>query len=725
MDDIRIENENRREFIKAGLGLTLGLYLAPRLAFSGTPGGVHAGTVLEPNAFVRIGTDNTVTVISKHLEMGEGTYTGLSTLVAEELDAAWAQVRVEGAPADVTRYANLFLGAQLTGGSSAIANSFEQMRRAGATARAMLVSAAAQRWQVPVDSITVHQGVVTHAHSGRHATFGELAEAASRLPVPDNVALKDPKQFEYIGKRFPRKDTHDKINGSAIYTQDVKLPNMLVAVVAHPPLFGARLKSFDAQRAKAIRGVVDVVAIPTGVAVLAPDFWSAKKGRDALSVEWDESDAFRLSTSEIFAQYRELAGKPGALARNDGNAEQAIAQAAKRLEAEYEFPYLAHASMEPLNCVVRLGADGCEIWNGEQSQTGDQHAVAAVLGIKPEQVKIKMLYAGGSYGRRANPHSDYVVEAVQIAKAIQGRAPVKMVWTREDDMRAGYYRPMYLHRIAGGLDGQGNLVAWQQRIVGQSIMSGTAMEPRMVKNGIDATSVEGAHNLPYAVPNIAVDLHSPRLQVPVQWWRSVGSSHTAYSTETFLDEAAYAAGRDPVEFRRALLNKHPRHLGVLELVARKSGWGQPLAPGKAGEKRGRGVALHKSFNTYVAQVAEVTVRPGGRYSVDRVVCAVDCGVAVNPDVIHAQMEGGIGFGLSAALYGQITLHDGQVEQSSFPDYPVVRMNEMPRVEVYIVESQEKPTGVGEPGVPPIAPAVANALFAATGQRLRKLPLRLA
>ncbi len=725
MDDIRIENESRREFLQAGLGLTLGIYLAPRFAFAGMESDSATSAAFEPNAFVRIGTDNTVTVISKHLEMGEGTYTGLSTLVAEELDAAWEQVRVEGAPADAKRYANLFLGIQLTGGSAAIANSFEQMRQAGAAARAMLVSAAAERWHVPANTVTVHQGVVMHAQSKRQATFGELAEAAAKLPVPEKVALKDPGQFVYIGKRFPRKDTRAKITGTAIYTQDIKLPGMLVAVVAHPPLFGARVKSFDAGRTKAVKGVMDVVAVPSGVAVLAADFWTAKKGRDLLSVQWDESGALRLSTSEIFDQYRDLAAKPGTIARNDGNVEQALAQAATRLEAEYEFPYLAHAAMEPLNCVAKITAEGCEIWNGEQSQTSDQHAVAAVLGIKPEQVKINMLYAGGSYGRRASKDSDYVVEAVQIAKAIGGRAPVKLVWTREDDMRAGHYRPMYLHRVAGGLDEKGNLVAWKQRIVGQSIMAGTGFESRMVKNGIDATSVEGAHNLPYAIPNFMLDLHSPKLQVPVQWWRSVGSTHTAFVAETFIDEAAHAAGKDPVEFRRVLLARHPRHLGVLELAANKAGWGSPLAVGKAWEKRGRGIAVHKSFNTDVAEVAEVTVRPGGSFSVDRVVCAVDCGLAVNPDVIRAQIEGGMGFGLSAALYGQITLRHGEVEQSSFPDYPVVRMNEMPKVEVYIVESPEKPTGVGEPGVPPIAPAVANALFAASGQRLRKLPLRLA
>ena len=724
MNDFRIENESRRAFLKMGAGLTLSLYLAPRLAFAASERAAGAAA-FEPNAFVHIGTDDTVTVIVKHLEMGQGTYTGLPTLVAEELDAAWPQIRVQGAPADVKRYANLLIGAQLTGGSTAIANSFEQMRRAGATARAMLVSAAAQRWKVAPDTVTVHEGVVQHRASRRKASFGALAEDAARLPVPDKVTLKDPSQFVYIGKRFPRTDSRAKVNGSAIFTQDVRLPGMLVAVVAHPPRFGARVKSFDAARAKAIKGVVDAVAIPTGVAVLAPDFWTAKRGRDALAIEWDETQAFRASSEDILAQYRELADKPGAVARNDGDAAKALAGAAKRLDADFEFPYLAHAPMEPLNCVVALGADGCEIWNGEQAQTSDQHAVAGVLGIKPEQVKINMLYAGGSYGRRANPHSDYVLEAVEVARAIQGRAPVKLVWTREDDMRAGYYRPMYLHRLSAALDGDGKLIAWQQRIVGQSIMAGTAFESHMVRNGVDATSVEGASNLPYAIPNVAVDLHSPRLPVPVQWWRSVGSSHTAFSTETFLDEAAGAAGADPVAFRRALLADHPRHRGVLDFAAGMAGWGTPLAPGKAGERRGRGIAVHESFHTFVAEVAEVTVKPDGRFSVDRVVCAVDCGVAVNPDIIRAQIEGGIGFGLSAALYGEITLREGRVMQSNFTDYPVVRITEMPRVEVHIVPSQEKPTGVGEPGVPPIAPAIANALYAATGQRLRKLPLRLA
>ncbi len=729
METIRIENESRRQFLKASAGLTLAVYLP--LGLAATDKSAAAKTVLEPNAFVRIGADNTVTVVVKHLEMGQGTYTGLPTLLAEELDAAWSQIHVEAAPADGKRYNNLLMGPmQLTGGSTAMANSFEQMRRAGATARAMLVAAAAQRWKVAPESITIREGVVMHAASHRKASFGQLTEAAAALPVPaaGSIKLKDPKDFVYIGKQAPRKDSKPKINGSAIYTQDIRLPGMLVALVAHPPRFGAKVKSFDASRAKAVKGVTDVVEIPSGVAVLAGDFWSAKKGRDALSVVWDESAAMKLGSTELEAQYRALLEQPGAVARQDGDAANALKSASKRISADFHFPYLAHATMEPMNCVVQLSADGCEIWNGEQSQTMDQNAVAAVLGMKPEQVKINMLYAGGSFGRRASTTADYIVEAVHIAKAIKGRAPVKLVWTREDDMRAGYYRPMFLHRVSAGLDAQGKLVAWQQRLVGQSIAAGTALEGFVVKNGVDNTSVEGASNLPYAVANITVDLHSPKSGVPVLWWRSVGSSHTAFSTETIIDELAQAAGRDPVEFRRDLLAKHPRHLGVLELAAQKAGWGKPLAPAPAGEakeRRGRGIAVHESFHTFVAQVAEVTVKADGSYSVDRVVCAVDCGIAVNPDVIRAQMEGGIGFGLTAAMHGAITLKDGMVEQSSYIDYPLLRMDEMPKIEVHIVASSEKPTGVGEPGTPVIAPAVANALFAATGQRLRKLPLRVA
>ena len=723
-----IINLSRRDFLKAGAGLTLGV-AAPSLAQMAGPGqggrSVAAAGTFEPNAFVRIGTDNTVTVIVKHLEMGQGTYTGLPTLVAEELDADWSQIRVEGAPADASRYNNLFLGAmQGTGGSTALANSYEQMRKAGAAARAMLLAAAAERWNVAPDSITIARGAVVHLPSNRKTTFGQLAASAAKQPVPQDVKLKDPKDFALIGRRVTRTDSRAKSNGTAIYTQDVKLPGMLTALVAHPPRFGGKPKSFDAAKAKAVKGVVDVVAIPQGVAVLATDFWSAKKGRDALVVEWEESGAFKLGSAEIMAEYKSLAATPGLPARKEGDLPGAFARAAKTLEAAYEFPYLAHACMEPMNCVVKLSADTCEIWNGEQFQSIDQPEVAAVLGMKPEQVKLNMLFAGGSFGRRANPHADYLVEATQIAKAFDGRAPVKLVWTREDDMRAGHYRPMYYHALKAGLDAQGNVIAWQHRIVGQSILAGTAFEGMMVKDGIDATSVEGAANLPYAVPNLGVELHSPKMGVPVQWWRSVGSTHTAFSTETFLDELALAIGKDPYQFRRALLAKSPRHKTVLEMAATEADWSTPLVSARVGDRRGRGIAVHESFNTVVAQVAEVTVRRDGSWRVDRVMCAVDCGLAVNPDVIRAQMESGIAYGLTAAMHGAITLKEGVVEQSNFHDYVPLRMNEMPRIGVYIARSSEKPTGVGEPATPVIAPAVANALFAATGKPIRSLPIRI-
>lgn len=731
MSEIKIVNESRRRFLQAGAGLTLAVYLngshaAQVSAAAGKTGAAapSAAIEFEPNAFVRIGEDNTVTVIAKHLEMGQGTYTGLATLVAEELDATWPQIKVEGAPADAKRYNNLLWGPmQGTGGSSAMANSFEQMRWAGAAARFMLVAAAAAEWGVPAKEITVKAGVVSHAASNRKASFGELAAKAAlqEAPLPEDIKLKNPRDFVYIGKQSPRQDSKPKINGSAQFTSDVKLPGMLTAVVAHPPRFGATVKSFDATAAKAIAGVVDVVAIQNGVAVLAKDFWSAKKGRDALKVTWDESKAFKLGTHDILDHYKTLARSPGLIAHTAGDAIKTMGRTARRIEAAFEFPYLAHAAMEPLNCVVKLTGDQCEIWNGEQAQSGDQMNVSKLLGIPPEHVKITMLYAGGSFGRRANPHSDYVLEAVQIAKAIKGRVPVKMIWTREDDMRAGQYRPLFYHTLRAGLDENGNLVAWQHRLVGQSITEGTVFAG-MIKNGVDATSVEGAANLPYAIPNMLVDLHTPSYPVPVQWWRSVGSTHTAFSTEVFFDEVAHAADKDPVAFRRSLLKNHPRHLAVLDLAAGKAGWGKPL-PAKAGTRRGRGVALHESFGTVVAEVAEVSVNADGSFKVDRVVCAVDCGIAINPSIVRAQMEGGIGFGLSAALHSAVTLKDGQVEQSNFHDYPLLRMGEMPQIEVHIVPSSANPSGVGEPGVPPIAPAVVNALFAATGKRLRNLPLR--
>jgi isoquinoline 1-oxidoreductase beta subunit len=720
----KIINPSRREFLKTGttlgVGLTLAFYL-PVGAAARMKADQSTDKPFAPNAFIRIAPDDTVTVIVKHLEMGQGVNTGLPTLVAEELDVPWEKIKVESAPADAKLYNNLLWGPmQGTGGSTAMANSFEQLRRAGATARAMLIAAAADNWKVDANTLTTRDGMVLHRPSGRKASYGQLAQKAATLPQPAEVALKSPQDFKYIGKQFKRTDSKAKSNGSAQFASDMRLPGQLTALLARPPVFGARLRRVQTERAKAVPGVRAVVEVPQGVAVIATDFWSAKKGRDALQMEWDESGGARVSTSEQREQYLTLLKQPGQVARNEGDAAQALAQAAKKLEATFEFPYLAHAPMEPLSCVVQLKDGGCEIWAGSQSQTSDQATAAKILGIKPEQVKIHTLLAGGSFGRRANPTSDYIAEAVSVAKATSNlNAPIHLMWTREDDIRGGYYRPMFVHAISAGLNAQGNPVAWNQRLVGQSIAAGTAFEGGLVKDGIDMTSVEGASNLAYAIPNLHVELHSPKLGVPVLWWRSVGHTHTAFSTEIFIDELATAAGKDPYAFRRALI-QHPRLKSVLELAAVKAGWGTPLAP-KSGVRRGRGIAVHESFNSFVAEVAEVSVRPDGSFSVDRVICAVDCGIAVNPDQVRAQMEGGIGFGLSAALHSAITLKEGRVEQSNFHDYPLLRISEMPRVEVHIVQSGEAPTGVGEPGVPPLAPAVANALFAATGKRLRKLP----
>jgi isoquinoline 1-oxidoreductase beta subunit len=709
---------SRRTFLKitslAGVGFVVGCSDASDVA----PGAAAAGARPVPvdlNPFVRIGTDGKVTVIVKHLDKGQGVTTGLTTLVAEELDAAWTQMAWEFAPADTARYANLALGLQGTGGSSSIANSWLQYRQAAAAARAVLVQAAAERFGVAGASITVADGVL-RAPDGRTANFGELAAAAGALAAPAEPVLKEPRDFKLIGKHVPRIDSAVKTNGSAVYTIDVVRPGMLVAVVAHPPKFGAKVASFDASAARAVPGVADVVEIPTGVAVLADGYWPALKGREALSVTWDESAAEQRGSVELLAQFKALADQPGLVARNDGDAAGALAAAARRVDAEFEFPYLAHASMEPMNCVVELAPGECTIWTGAQFQTFDQNKVAEITGLAADEVKINTMFAGGSFGRRAVPDSDYIAEAVTIAKAIGGRAPVKLQWSREDDMRAGKYRPAHLHRASGGLSASGEIVAWQHRIVGQSIVRGTALESFLVRDGIDSSSTEGVSTMPYAVPNLRVEVHHPDVGVPVLWWRSVGHTHTAFATEVFLDELAAAGGQDPVELRRKLLAGHPRHLGVLNLAVEKAGWGTPLPAG-----RGRGVAVHESFGSFVAEVAEVSVQSDGRYKVERVVCAVDCGIAVNPDIVRAQMEGGIGYGLSAALREAITLVGGAVQQSNFTDYLPLRIGDMPVVEVHIVPSAEPPSGVGEPGLPPLAPAVANAIRSVTGKPLRRLP----
>jgi isoquinoline 1-oxidoreductase beta subunit len=672
-----------------------------------------------PNAFLRIGADDSVTVIAKHLEMGQGAYTGIATVVAEELDADWTKVRVESAPADVKLYANSILGnLQGTGGSSAMANSWMQLREAGAKARAMLLTAAAKQWLVPVQELTVDNGIVYDAAKKRRATFGSLVKTAAVLPVPNTVELKDPKNYKLIGHRVARVDVPAKCDGTAQFTLDVDMPGMLVALLKRPPRFGATVKSFDATAAATVPGVVKVAQVPRGIAVIATGFWAAKKGRDALNVEWDESQAEKRSSADLMSEYRHLADQPALSARKEGDTAAAIRAASRTLSASFEFPYLAHAPMEPLDAVVKLTPSSCEIWAGDQFQTVDQANAAHAAGLEAQQVSIHTLYAGGSFGRRANPGSDYIVEAVSIAKACGADGtPIKLQWTREDDVTGGLYRPMYFHKLEAGLDAKGALTAWRHVLVGQSIVAGTPFAA-LAKGGIDSTSVEGAANIAYAIPNIDVELSTTQVGIPVLWWRVVGSSHTTFAVESFLDEVAHAAGKDPFTYRRELLEQHPRLRGVLELAAEKAGW----ADGPLPQGRGRGIAVAEAFKTFVAQVAEVTVDPSGGFRVDRVVCAVDCGTPINPDVIAAQMEGGIGFGLGAALYGAITVKDGRVEQSNFNSYRVLRMNEMPKVEVHIVPSAEAPTGVGEPGVAPLGPAVANALFAATGKRHYVFPL---
>jgi isoquinoline 1-oxidoreductase beta subunit len=713
----------RREFLKStgtvgAMALTIGFQWGGSTRRALAAPAAPAGSVFAPNAFLRIGTDNRVTVIAKHVEMGQGAYTGIATIVAEELDADWAQVRVESAPADAKRYANLAFGTiQGTGGSSAMANSWTQLREAGAKGRSMLLAAAAKEWKVPVSELTVERGVVFHAGKKHQATFGALVATAATLSIPDTVQLKDPKNFKLIGHHAPRVDVAAKSDGTAQFTIDVAMPGMLVALLKRPPLFGATVKSFDAAAAGAVPGVVKVVQVPGGIAVIAKSFWAAKQGRDALTVLWDDSKAEKRSSAAIMDEYRRLAEQPAASARKEGDAVQAIRDATHKISASYEFPYLAHAPMEPLDAVIKLTPDACEIWAGDQFQTIDQANAARTAGLEPQQVSIHTLYAGGSFGRRANPGSDYIVEAVSIAKAYGADGtPIKLQWTREDDIHGGLYRPMYFHKLEAGVNADGQLTGWRHVIVGQSIMAGTPFAA-MIKNDVDPTSVEGAANIAYSIPNIAVDLSTTKTGVPILWWRVVGSSHTAFAVETFIDEAAHAAGQDGFTFRRKLLEQHPRMKAVLELAAEKAGWGTPLPPGK-----GRGIAVAEAFKTFVAQVAEVSVDKDGQVKVDRVVCAVDCGTPINPDIITAQMEGGISFGLGAALYGEITLKDGRVEQDNFNGYRVLRINEMPKVEVHIVPSAEPPTGVGEPGVAPLAPAVANAIFAATGKRHHALPL---
>ncbi|WP_363800354.1 xanthine dehydrogenase family protein molybdopterin-binding subunit [Lysobacter firmicutimachus] len=719
---------SRRQFLKAGAliggGLVVGFVVpgARRFADAAPAQAAAVSGGFAPNAFLRVGEDDTVTVLLSHSEMGQGIWTGLAMLIAEELDADWSKIRVEHAPA-AQAYAHTAFGMQMTGGSTSTWSEFDRYRQAGATARALLVAAAAQRFGVPVEQVRTENGIALAGE--RRARYGELAADAAKRPAPAQPpALKDAKDWKIIGKPTKRLDGPEKIDGRAKFGMDVHFDGLLTALVARAPVFGGTVKSFDATAAKAVPGVRDVVQVPSGVAVVADHYWAAKLGRDALRIDWDLGPHAGLDTGRLREQFRQLAATPGAVAAQAGDVDAALARATRTVEAEYHVPYLAHSPMEPLNCTVKIADGQCEIWTGTQFQTLDQQVAAKIAGLKPEQVKIHTLFLGGGFGRRATPTSDFVAEAVQVAKA--AGKPVKTVWSREDDVRGGYYRPMYLQQAKIGLDGQGRPMAWKHVLVGQSIAAGSPFEAVMVKNGVDATSVEGVADSPYlkAVADHRVDLHSPTTGIPVLWWRSVGHSYNGFIMESLIDELAHAAGQDPVAYRRSLLKDHPRHLAALNLAAEKAGWG-----GKPAEGRARGVAVHESFGSYIAQVAEVSLQdaPGGGQTirVHRFVCAIDCGLAVNPDGVRAQMESGINFGLGAALYSALSFKDGRVQESNFHDYRVLRLDESPQIEVHIVPSSEKMGGAGEPGTAPVAAAVANAVFALTQKRLRELPLRLA
>jgi len=711
---------DRRQFLKASVGvatgLIVGLYLPLRsraVASQETP--------MQPNAYIHLKPDNTITVLVKHIEIGQGAFTGMATLVADEMDADWSQMKAEHAPANTELYKNFAFGIQGVGGSTGLANSYMQMRKAGAMMRDNLVRAAASKWNVGPGSIKVDRGMVYHNASGQQASFGELAEAASKIEPNQKPTLKSPDSFIYIGKTVPKIDTAVKTNGNAQFTQDISLPDMRYAAIAHPSHFGATLKQLDASKAKQIAGVLGVYPISSGVAVVATSTYAAMKGRDALDLTWNTDKAETRSTEEITQEYVNKTTSAGVKATSHGDTGSALSNAQSTFEAVYTFPYLAHTPMETLDAVVRANKDGTvEVWMGSQLQTVDQGTVASVFGVKPEHVAIKTQLGGGTFGRRAQPTSGFAKEAAEIAKTQPKGIPVKLMWTRENDVQGGRYRPLTVHRVVTGTDNKGNISAWHHVIATQSIVAGSPFE-QMIQNGIDPTSVEGASDFPYAVANREVSLHTMSNPVPVLWWRSVGHTHTAYVVETAIDHALSRAETDLIEGRRELLKDSPRDLGVLDAVVALAD-----SAGKTPVGHARGIAVHKSFGTYVAQIAEVTKNSEGLPKVTRVWCAVDCGLAVNPDIVRAQMEGGIGFGLGAILDEEITLGEGgMVEQSNYDSYHPLRMPSMPEIEVVIVPSGESPTGVGEPGVPPIGPAVANAWRSLTGQMITNLPMNKA
>ena len=700
-------SESRRDFLKTsalaggGLVVSFTLPVANRLAEAAAP--------VQVGAYLRVASDNTITVICGLSEMGQGVHTAIPMLVAEELDADWSKVRVEQAGVDKA-FNNPIFGMQATGGSTSVRGHWGPMRKAGATARAMLVAAAAEKWKADAADCRTEKGMVIHK-SGKKASYGQLAAAAAKQTPPADVKIKDPSQFKILGKGAKRLDTKPKTNGTAKYGMDVYLPDMLIAVIAHPPVLGGKAVSVDDAKAKAVPGVRQVLQIPSGVAVLADGYWAAKLGRDALEIQWDHGANANLSSEGISKMLSDGAAAGGAVGRNEGDVKTATP--AKKLEAEYEAPFLSHSCMEPLNCTSWVKDGEVEIWVGTQSQGPAQGILSQVAQVSPEKVKVNTMYLGGGFGRRFAP--DPVIDATVLSK-ISGK-PVKLIYSREDDMRGYFYRPASVTRMTGGLDASGNAVSFTANVASPSIMEGSHFM-KLPPDGVDAFGVEGVRDCPYDFPNLHVEYSRQEPGgIQVWFWRSVGHSQNSFFLESFIDELAHAAGKDPYEFRMGLLNKQPRYQGVLKLAAEKAGWGKPLPAGVH-----RGIAVVQSFGSWCAEVAEVSVGADGTPKVHRVVAAVDCGMTVNPDIIKRQVESAIAYGLTAALYGKISFKDGRVEQSNFHDYKMLRMNEMPKVEVHIVESKEAPGGMGEPGTPPVAPAVSNAIFAATGKRIRKLPL---
>ncbi|SKC46732.1 xanthine dehydrogenase family protein molybdopterin-binding subunit [Ohtaekwangia koreensis] len=713
MENKKRQSINRRDFLKTTTLAGGGLILSFSMVWGARKISSRPNQPASLHAFLRIGEDDSIYIILSKVEMGQGIWTTLPMLIAEELDCDWRKIKVQHRPSGKGSDFAESIYVQSTGGSDSTRSEFDRYRLVGATARAMLVQAASRKFGVLPEICRTEKGFVIAGN--RRASYGELAIAASALAIP-SVKLREPKEWKYIGKSQKRLDSPEKINGQAIYGIDIQFPGLLTAVVAHAPVFGGKVISFDSTRAKAIKGVRDVMQIPTGIAVLADNFWLAKLGREALQVEWNLDKNKGVDSNTQIEEYRELSKTQGIPVQQKGDIVDA-ASTSDIIEAEYIFPYLAHAPMEPLNCTVKIQGDSCEVWTGTQSPLPHQAEVARFLGLNPEQVIFNTPFLGGSFGRRGSFDADWIMEAVHIAKA-SGRF-IKLVWSREDDIQGGYYRPVYLHRVYIGIGSNHIPLAWQHCIVGQSLFKNTPLEKDIAPNEIDYSSVDGVNGSPYfdSIPNLSIELHTTTCNVPVLPLRSVGNTHTGFVMETLIDELAAKVGKDPVEYRHILLKNHPRHLAALNLAAEKSGWNNPLPAGIY-----RGIAVHAAMGSYVSQVVELNIKDG-KIHLRRIVCAIDCGLAVNPDGVRAQMESGIVYGLTAALYGEITLEKGRVKQRNFNDYRMLRTHETPSIEVYIVPSTERMGGAGEPGVPPIAPALANALYAATGKRIRRLPIR--